>query len=138
MKKKIRSKFLSAVLMSLLVVSGGFLAMPMLGASQNMQPGNLNFTSQNPQKFLQTENLGLRDDFKYSENSFGSSAYFGGNNFSVNEGALNSAIEEGNYDAWKDAQSEENGFSSVDNFISEEEFNVLVALRKSKISEESE
>lgn len=134
MKKKIKSKFLSAMFLGLLVISGGVLFMPTLNAdSQLTQQKSINIFAQNPERFLQTENLGLKAGFQYPKDN----SVIDANNYAVNEGALESAIEEGNYEAYKEVLQELNGFPEKGNIIDKEDFNVLVALNRPK-SEENE
>lgn len=135
MKKKIKSKFVSAILLGFLAISGGVLALPLLNADNQLMPvqENARLLGQNPERFLQTENLGLKERFQYpQEQSVGET------NNAVNEGALEAAIEEGNYEAYKEALQEINGFSKKGSIIDKEDFEVLVALNKSKSIPESE
>lgn len=138
MKKKIKSKFLSAMFLGLLVLSGGVLVMPTLSADSSLtQQKSINMFAQNPERFLQTENLGLKSGFQYPNDPRNLSVDEA-NNSAMNEGALESAIEEGNYEAWKEALQEINGYPNKGNIIDEEDFNVLVALNKSKLSGENQ
>ncbi|MFZ1971153.1 MAG: hypothetical protein WAU65_03175 [Candidatus Nanoarchaeia archaeon] len=138
MKKKIKSKFLSAIFLGLLAISGGVIVMPTLSASNQQMQKSIRTIGQSPERFLQTENLGLRGEFQYaSDKSNVNLSVEETTNMSVNEGALNAAIEEGNYEAWKEALQNLNGFTKNGNIISEEDFNVLVALNKSESEEKN-
>ena len=139
MKKKNNSKFLSAVFLSLLTISGGVLAMPLLSADNQLTQiqESVKLFEKNPERFLQTENLGLKNGFE-NPNDFpigmGSDKE---NNNAINEGALEAALEERDYDAWKEALQRIDGFSGSD-VIDREDFNILVALHNSKDSGETE
>jgi hypothetical protein len=140
MRKKIKSKFLSAIFLGLLAISGGFLAIPMLSADnqQVQMQENMKVFGQNPERFLQTENLGLKDGFQYPIGESFVNIPIEETNSAVNEGALETAIEEGDYEAWKEALQEMDGFPEDVGIIDKEDFDVLVALHKSEFSEESE
>ena len=138
MKKKIKSKFLSAIFLGLLAISGGVISYAYAQRKQSANAKSIRTIGQSPERFLQTENLGLRGEFQYaSDKSNVNLSVEETTNMSVNEGALNAAIEEGNYEAWKEALQNLNGFTKNGNIISEEDFNVLVALNKSESEEKN-
>ena len=67
MKKKKKSlKFLSSLFLGLLMVSGGVLAMPTLDTktSQAQLQASLGAFEKSPERFLQTQNLGLKNGFE--------------------------------------------------------------------------
>ncbi len=134
MGKKIKSKFLSAIFLGLLAISGGVLAMPSFSAnnSQIQMQENLKAFEQNPERFLQTENLGLKEGFQPPYEPSIANTLVGGAGGAVDEGALEAAIEEGDYEAWKEALYKMDGFPKDVGVIDEEDFKVLAALHKSK------
>ena len=140
MKKRIKNKFLSAAVLGLLVISGGILAIPAVSA--NNQIGqiqkNNSILEKNPEKFLQTENLGLKNGFQYSNNNLPGNLSIGETNQSVNEGPLEAAVEAGDYDAWKEALQKIDGFSENASVINKEDFDILVALNRSNPQQENE
>jgi hypothetical protein len=139
MKKKGNTKFLSAVFLSLLALTGGVLAMPLLGTDNQLTQiqESVKLFEKNPERFLQTENLGLRSGFENPNSQSTDSDYSDLSNYATNEGALDVALEERDYDAWKEALQNIEGFSETD-VISKEDFNILVALHNSKDSGETE
>jgi len=137
MKKKKNTKFLSAILLSLLAITAGVSASPMFQPDTQLAhiQESVKLFEKNPERFLQTEDLGLKSAF---ENPTDLSIDNAGDEVqnAINEGALNAAIENRDYDAWKEALQKIEGFSENTDIISEEDFEILAALHNPKDSEE--
>ena len=139
MKKKRNIKFLAAIFLSLLAVTGGVLAMPIFDTDNQIaqMQESVKIFEKNPERFLQTENLGLRSEFE-TPYDFSSSIYTNKEQNAINEGALEAALEEGDYDTWKKAMQDIEGFSDNTSIIDREDFEILAALHNQKKSENSE
>ena len=139
MKKKRNIKFLAAIFLSLLAVTGGVLAMPISDTDNQIaqMQESVKIFEKNPERFLQTENLGLRSEFE-TPYDFSSSIYTNKEQNAINEGALEAALEEGDYDSWKKVVQDIEGFSDNTSIIDREDFEILAALHNQKKSENSE
>ncbi len=124
MKKKMK-KYSGALLLGLLAVGGGVMAMPTLNAYQmqdNCIQNSARMFEKNPERFLQTENLGLKRGFEITEEE----------NYSVNEEALKKALDAGNYEAWREAMKGVGGSYAYTDVITQEDFQILASLHKLK------
>jgi len=139
-KKKDNKRYLGALFLSALVLGGGFLAMPIINADDQFTQiqENLKFFEKNPERFLQTENLGLKSGFEDSNPGVAVGSFEDEINQSINEGALEAALETEDYESWKEALQNLKGFSEDVGVISEEDFKVLASLHKLKPFEEDE
>jgi len=65
-KKKKNFKVASSILLGLLMVSGGVLAMPVLNSDNSFAQlqNSVNAFEKNPERFLQTNDLGLKNGFQ--------------------------------------------------------------------------
>jgi len=72
-KKKKGLKVLSSILLGFLLVGGGVLAMPSMDSkiSQTQFQENLRIFERSPERFLQTQDLGLKGDFNQMNVNFG-------------------------------------------------------------------
>lgn len=133
MKKKINKKFLSALFLSLLAVTGGVLATPMLDTDNQLAQiqESVKLFEKNPEKFLQTDDLGLRTGFE-SPNEYYMGGYYENEiKDAINEDGLTAALESEDYDKWKEILQNTEGISDT-SVISQEDFDILAALHKSK------
>jgi len=139
MKKKRNTKFLSAVFLSLLAVTGGIIALPLLNSDNQLAQiqESIKLFEKNPERFLQTEDLGLKSAFETPYDLSANSDAGDGVNDAINEGALDAAIEDGNYDAWKEALQSIEGLKDTD-VIGKEDFEILASLHNQKDSGETE
>jgi hypothetical protein len=138
--KKKNKKYLSALFLSALVLGGGFLAMPLMSADDQLAQvqENIKFFEKNPERFLQTENLGLRAAFEDGGRDFANNFLEKEKNNLMDEGALEAALEAEDYESWKDILENLEGFPEDIGVISEEDFKVLASLHKLKVSEKDE
>jgi len=135
MKKnnKSKRKVVVAVALSLLAFAGGAFALPL---GYNEQKAQLQPFMESPQmmdRFLQTDNLDLKDNFAYmvSTNQFPSKNESEIENItSVNEGEVIQALENEDYESWKIALENLEGFPHDVEMMSQEDFNILIELRK--------
>ncbi|MFA5953350.1 MAG: hypothetical protein WC812_02035 [Candidatus Pacearchaeota archaeon] len=124
-KNKSKRKIATAVALGLIAFGGGALAIPY--NYENLQGNHLQNSvsslSEYPSRFLETENLGLKDNFL---NSFDNEKQV----YSVNEGAVLEALNNENYVGWKNAIENLEGFPQDIEVMSEEDFSILVSLKK--------
>jgi hypothetical protein len=131
--KKKGKKFLGTFLISLLAIVGGVTALPL---SENIKPGNLSFNNfkqiqNNPTQFLKMGNLALPQNFDYIEElnkEFAKNSPYN----ELLEIKLKTAIQEGDYESWKDAFIRLGGSSGETGIISREEFEILKEIKKEK------
>lgn len=132
-KKKKNFKVASSILLGLLMVSGGVLAMPVLSADNSFAQlqNSVNAFEKNPERFLQTNDLGLKSGFQ--EPSVDISCLPENNiekYFSTNEGDLEKALRNKDYKAWKKAVNNlDESLRGVDT-MSEEDFQILALLHQ--------
>jgi len=131
-------KIFGAIALGLLTLGGSVLAVPY--NSDSVKPDQFHkFVDKinlNPEKFLETENLGLKENFVYlgnfEEDSFDEVINAQQNISSVNEGAVLEALNKEDYDSWREALESLEGFPQDVEVMSKDDFDILVELRKAK------
>ncbi len=121
---KNKKKKISAFLFTLLAVSGGVVAAPLIDSSTGLSAGDLKSLPVDSLQALSYENIATFDELnkpieintQYSDLIFIREG--------VDEDSLKNALRKGDYEEWKNNFAKIGGFSDS-GFISEEEFEVL-------------
>ena len=132
--KKNKRKIFSALGMAFLVASTGALASPIASNSDFIKSSlNLKIIQKNPSKFLRNENLDVSSDFDYIEELQKIYVIKEQDEFAIKlqESSITTAIQNEDYDSYKEAIIELSNFPKDTSPISKEDFEILVQLRKS-------
>ncbi len=132
--KKNKRKIFGALGMALLVASTGALASPIASNSDfSKSLSNLKSIQKNPSKFLKNENLELSSDFDYIEELQNAYVIKEQDEFAIKlqESQVQTAIENEDYDSYKESIITLSNFPKDASTISKEDFDILVQLRKS-------
>jgi len=127
------AKILGAVLLSALVFSGGVLAMP-----SNNSPANkgevmtvIKTSAQNDFNYIEQWNKEFSKDYKeFDKNAYLESFEGYTGEEAMNEGAVLEAIKNRDYEEWKTATQNLEGYPTEIEPIPEEEFEILAGLKE--------
>ena len=137
-RKRNKKRILGSIGLAALIFSGASIMLPNADEKSLTDSGFFKMVQNNPDVMLKGLNIDLDRDFDYIDelnNQFSDKVVIRPGVFldffpSMNEGAVFDALYEGNYDAWKEAIKNLEGYPDGVEPISEDEFNTLVEIRK--------